>query len=557
MAVKNPWVEYVTRSYQQIKDSLVNRLVTSNPEITDFSESNILIIIISMFAGVMEMLGYYVDNMAREAFIATARKFTSMVKLVKLLDYRIKAAYPATVDLLFTFNNPLSSAGTIPIGTIIKTANNIPFVLVDNLNIPAGATSGVIGAKQVTTFLNQTIGTTTGVANEPFSLGTSYVDKSSSIKVDGVVYNEVNTLGLSGPTDKVYIVEIDVDGLAYVVFGNNTNGAIPPTGKIVKANYDTTTASLGNVDANTINTIIGSLTLPGVTTITVRNPLPASGGSTYEDIERIRVNAPLSLRTLDRAVSRQDFRDVPRLAPGVGKSDFYFQCGKNIDVYICPEGGGIAQSPLLISTQAFVDNRKMITTFPVIQAAGETYLIIKLSVTAKFRADLNQTKSDVQNALIAYGSFANQNINKKVRISDIIALVDNLEKVEFVDLVGLGTKPYARPFEHTNQLLWDRETLPSSNSKQEWKLEFIGGVLFNVTKGGAPMGSVTINVPYTDPSNTLKFTIQASSYVLGQVWTFIVYPYNTNIELDDYTIPKVNGADLDITIIPQLTPPIQ
>lgn len=557
MAVKNPWVEYVTRSYQQIKDSLVNRLVSSNPEITDFSESNILIIIIGMFAGVAEMIGYYVDNMAREAFIATARKFTSMVKLVKLLDYRIKAAYPSTVDLLFTFNNPLSSNGIIPIGTIVKTANNIPFVLINNLNLPTGAINGVIGAKQVTTSLNQTLGTTTGISNEPFSLGNSYVDKSSAIKVDGIVYIEVNTLGLSGPNDKVYIVEIDVDGLAYVVFGNNINGIIPPTGKIVKADYDTTTAGLGNVDANTINNLVSSITLPGVTTITVNNPTASSGGSTYEDLERIRVNAPLSLRTLDRAVTRQDYRDVPRLAPGVGKSDFYFNCGKSIDVYISPEGGGIAQSPLLISTQAFIDNRKMITTFPVVLPAGETYLIIKLVITAKFRADLNQTKSDAENALITYGSFANQNINKKIRISDIIALVDNLEKVEFVDLIGLGTKPYARPFGHNNQLLWDRQTLSDSNSKQEWKLEFLGGTLFNVTKSGAPMGTATINTIYTDPFNTIKFTINASSYTLGQVWVFVVYPYNRNIELDDYTLPKVNVLDLDITIIPQLTPPIQ
>ncbi len=78
MALDNPWVGYITRSYQQIKDSLLSRMVTNNPEITDHSESNILVIIIGMFAGIAEMLGYYIDNMAREAFIATARKFTSM-----------------------------------------------------------------------------------------------------------------------------------------------------------------------------------------------------------------------------------------------------------------------------------------------------------------------------------------------------------------------------------------------------------------------------------------------------------------------------------------------
>ena len=133
MALKNPWVGYVDRSFEQIKSSLLSRLTISNPEITDHSESNILVVIVSMFAGLTEMLGYYIDNMARESFISTARRYVSMVKLVRLLDYRIKTAYPATVDITFTFDAALTANAIIPQNTIVQTSNGIIFYTEANL----------------------------------------------------------------------------------------------------------------------------------------------------------------------------------------------------------------------------------------------------------------------------------------------------------------------------------------------------------------------------------------------------------------------------------------
>jgi hypothetical protein len=48
------------------------------------------------------MVNYYIDQMARESFIGTARRYTSVVKLSKLNNYNIKARWYASVDLLFT-----------------------------------------------------------------------------------------------------------------------------------------------------------------------------------------------------------------------------------------------------------------------------------------------------------------------------------------------------------------------------------------------------------------------------------------------------------------------
>lgn len=552
--VNNPWVNYITRSYSQIKTSLVNQLAINNPEVTDDSESNILIIIISQFAGVAEMLGYYIDNMARESFIATARRFPSMVKLVKILDYRIKAAYPSTVDILFTFDNPTTSASSIPAGTIVNTSNNLPFVIASVINIPSGSSSAVGGARQVVPVSNANIGITDGTINQAIPIGTNYVDGTAVLTVGVIPYTLVDTLGLSSPTDLVYIIEIDVDDIAYVVFGDNINGATPSTGQSVTISYDSTSGSLGNVNPNSINSVSG-LTLPGVTLITVTNPLASSGGYDYEDIESIRRRAPLSIRTLLRAVTQQDYVDVMLLYAGVGKAAIDYSCGKTIPIYIVPVGGGIAQSPLLIGAQAWITTYKMLTTFPQVYPAGETPLTIGMTVTLKYRADPIQSLIDIQNALISYGAYINQNINKHVNTSDIIALIDNLPVVDFLKLTTLYTQPYARPDTSNQELFWVRSTLSTCITESNWELQF-NGTDFVVIKNNVFKGNASIGVLFIDPDGDFEFTISIGPYLSGQSWLFTTYPYLQDIPLDDFTIPTVNVNDLTIALITQLIPPI-
>ena len=103
MALENKWVGYLQRGYLQIKNSILNRVRSSVPEITDFSESNILVIIVSMFSGMVEQLNYYIDQLLRESFVTTARRYTSLVRHARTFDYRIKAANPASTVLVVTF----------------------------------------------------------------------------------------------------------------------------------------------------------------------------------------------------------------------------------------------------------------------------------------------------------------------------------------------------------------------------------------------------------------------------------------------------------------------
>src|SRR5690606_29159596 len=114
---------------------------------------------------------------------------------------------------------------------------------------------------------------------------------------------------------------------------------------------------------------------------------------------------------------------------------------------------GIAQTPLLNSTLNWLNERKMVTTFIKVLPTGESDIFVQLDVTARFRRDPIVTKQDVINALLEKYSYNNSDINKPIRISDIIALVDNLDKVDFVNLEKLYLIPYMRPVDHTTELL--------------------------------------------------------------------------------------------------------
>lgn len=565
MAYQNPWVGYISRSYEQIKQDLLDRLIVKMPEITDRSESNILIIILGMFAGIGEMINLYIDNMAQEAFIQTARRITSMMRLVRLLDYKVKAANPASVDVtvmaLDNSGNPVitNASYTIPAFTQFSDKSGKTFLNPNALTIPSGSFGGTVPVKQISLVSNLVLGYSDGLTPfQKFALGTNYVQGSASLLINGVPWTERISLGWAKYNDTIFVTEVQEDGICYAIFGDNITGAIPPVGQVV-ASFQETLGSAGNIGPIALTSAIPSITLPTAITskTSILNPLAASGGTDYENIEKIRTSAPLSLRTLYRAVTEQDYEDIARLAPGVGKAKVDYECGKIIPIYLVPEGGGIASDILLNSTNDYFKDKKMVGTFPECRVAGETGLRMVLNVTAKFRADVLLCQADVVNALIDYGAYANQNINRKIRISDIVAKIDNLTRVDYLTLEGLSTIPYAHPQNHTTQLNWIRETLPDAIEENEWLLQYdFASLSFICLRDSIFLGNIPMGISFTDPDGTFTFTPQIGPYVDGMRWKFKTYPFNKDIDLDDFTIPKVFSTDLNIIVNPQFNPPI-
>lgn len=556
MRLTSPWLGYLERTYLEIKESILNRIKNNIPELTDLNESNLLVILVSIFSGVAEQLNYYIDDRARESFLSSARKFSSVIKLVKILDYRVRSANPASVDLFFTYvlnNQPvaITEPGIIPQGTMITTSTGMVWLTTKTVEVPVGTSYAKIPARQMEAIEDIILGVTTSLPNQEFIIPGNYAQGSIQITINGVTWINVNTLAISSPTDNHYIVEVGEDQIPRVTFGNGNNGAIPPAGQDVIADYFITDGAEGNnVSRGMINQLVSILVIPQpATDIRVRNEYPPSGGLDMEDVESIRFNAPLTTKTVERAVTSEDFNYLAQKYPGVSKAKTIFTCGVYADLYIYPSGGGLASSVLLEGVSEYLEEIKTLAPLLEVKPAGETPVVIELNVFPRFRVDRVDLTNEILNTLLEEFSLENSQINGRVAISDILASVDNLPRVDTVDLLALYTLPYATPLKHEDPLIWDRETLIDSTVRKEWRLVF-DGTNFRLFTGATLIDVIPMNTNYTDPTGSIRFNIDpAGMYESGQGWSFVTYPRNRNVLLDDNSVPVVTTGTIIVNII--------
>ena len=136
-----------------------------------------------------------------------------------------------------------------------------------------------------------------------------------TVRVDGVAWTQVPSLDAAGPQDRVYALRQDEGGAVRIVTGDGVHGQRPATGQEnVTATYRVGIGEPGAVGAGQL------MLLPqrpaGITAVT--NPAPARDWAPPETLDEARQNAPLRVRTLDRAVSVTDYEDFARGYAGVG-----------------------------------------------------------------------------------------------------------------------------------------------------------------------------------------------------------------------------------------------
>lgn len=573
MQITQNWVGYLDRSYEQIKRSLLKRLSTNAPEISDHSESNPFIVLIDMFAGVAEVLNLYVDSFAREPFLGTARKYSSMVKIVKNIDYNIKARNYATANLQFTLTDNLGlvilNPGytiIIPKGTVVNPVNsNIPFRLDNDVYIPNGISSVYGLAYQYTDVINNPLGNTDGTDNQKFLLSDKYVNGSMKLLVGGIDYTLYNSFGLMGPTTKGFVIDIDENANAVLQFGDGINGFVPPLAQVVMGTYRESEGVIGNLPPGNITQILTPLTLPDGVKLTVNNPDYSSGGSDFEDIEQIRNRAPRSIRTLDRAVSYQDYIDIAMQVGGVGAAEVQYCCGKYVSVYIAPNSKGVATQALLNNVRDYLECRKMVTTMIDVKPAGVTRIWIKGKVIGKALFTATDISRQVINALDDEFGIGNVGINRKVSVTDIISLVEGLKDVDTFELEKVKIEPYARPLDNnSNTLNIVFTTLPKTTETFIYTLVYQAGPNnFQIFKAGIFLANVAIGVVFTD-GDYISFQINAGVYADGNKWEFTVFPSypeifpNTLIPINDFSAPVIDVSPFiddatDRTIFSDLT----
>ena len=553
MPFENPFLSYIDRSYNQIKQAVLSRLAVIVPEVTDNSESNILVRLINVYAAIAEMLGYYLDNMARETFLSNARLYFTAVKIAKQYDYRIASSQAASVDLQFTFQQTGTgpfTGFTVPAGTEVQTAEGIQFFTVEDLVFPTSSLNtitGIVAATNTQAVTGVNLGTSDGNATQVFTVPTDVAGFTIVAIVGGLPYIGVETFAFSGPTDQHFVQSVDENKNVIITFGDGVNGLIPPLGDSIDINYNRCDGEDANVAANTVTNIISALpTPPTGYTIAVSNPSRAAGGTEVEDLASLKKHIPLQLRTNNRAVTEQDFVDIATLNPQVAQASVSYSCGKFVSVYIVPDGGGIASQALLDDVSDFFEPRRIITTSIDVLAAGE----IRIQLSLTLRVAPNQLRAaveaDVRAALLDFFSVDNQTIGGTLRISDIYQTIENVTGVSSSTIEAIVPIPYGRPDagNTTPILTWTPSLLDTSVGTFQYRIVFTSATSYQLYKEAAFIS--VYNVGDTVTTTEITFTI-SGSYALGDVFTFVTYPFSTtDLELMEQSIPAALSTDITI-----------
>ena len=125
----------------------------------------------------------------------------------------------------------------------------------------------------------------------------------------------------SGPDDRDFIAEIDDQGIAHLRFGDGELGRRPEVGSVPTAHYRTGGGVAGNVGADTVCVLVLKNFSVDGTEITVRNPLPAVGGTDPEPIEGARLLAPGAFRQqIERAITAADYAELAERNPALQRA---------------------------------------------------------------------------------------------------------------------------------------------------------------------------------------------------------------------------------------------
>lgn len=569
MGITNKWLNPYQRSYQQIKAKLVESLMgLKDPQgqklITDYSEGNILIIILSLFAAIAEVLHYYVDNMARETFLSTARRYDSVVKHGALVDYHARAAIAATVDVILSRSitgNPIGAKLTIPQGTLFTDSSGNSWLSARDVTWYSNVTTCKVPIVQhekytASVLNNMVIPTGDRVILNLGTLpnGKYYEQGSMSLQIGGETWVLVDTFAKSKPTDKHFMVSVDESLSPYIMFGDGTFGKKPAAGaKITNVVFYLTNGTQGNVKSNTI-TSVPSVISSSITDATVSNAYDAGGGSNYENFTMLKEHIPLSVKTLGVAITKEDFESLAMLVDGVNKAKADYECGRKLTVYISPDGGAVASSELINRVYNLLSQRAPMTTWLKVKSAGKVQIILEMDVTGKKSYKTAEIQTQILTALYNAYSPEQAQIGGSVRLSDIYALIDNLSTVDYLHLTKFYIKPWPTTIYGNKELNLGQFKLNKAKGSMTYYITFNSSTTFtvrSVSNGYMATGTVGNSIQVIDKANGFDFSldIQNNNYQSGYRYSITVSEPNHDYEDPGFNLPVFeNASQLTLTV---------
>jgi hypothetical protein len=472
-------VDYTSRDYYSIRDEMIARVQDRLPAWTATNPADFGLALIEAFSYMGDLMSFYIDRLANEAFLSTATQRDSVFNLARTYGYTPSGHKAATVSLKFTnssSSNITIPAGTVVYGDIVTGSNNdvvqqIYFttstssVALANNYVYVTATQGQ-SVSLVSTSANsygEYLGSSDGSPNQVFALGeTPVVSKSITVYVkDGTSYSkwkEVDHVLDSGFSDQVFSTFTDSDNNTYIQFGNGISGLIPINLKEIRAQYIVGGGAAGNINSGIITNIEY---VPGlntnqyaafVTNISVLNEKTANGGYDPDSIELVRYLAPLYLRANSRAVTLTDFASLA-IGAGAGKANAVSGGSwTSVTLYVAPkpsvtnevapgydqDGATTADfANLSTAVTTYLTPNLLIGTSLTIQPPTYVDIILGVQYQARPQYTHLEVEAEIKAALLDYYGYTNTSFAQEIHQQDIEYTLNGLTSVKVAKVTVL------------------------------------------------------------------------------------------------------------------------
>jgi len=434
-----PQMDYTSRDYKSIRDDLIALISNFAPQWTSRDSSDFGIVLIELFSYLGDLLNYQIDRAANESFIDTATQRETVLRLASILGYAPNGLIAATGSVKIT--NTSANPVTVPKGTSVSTTSdgNTPAIdFTTDSDVTVGATNGsaFVTVTQGKVSDSTAIGISDGTSNQTFALPDAgvFIDSKLSITVGSLTYSLVSSLIDYGSDDPVYSVYTNANGITYINFGDGISGRVPPNGQIIYAvyRYTETAASFGNVGSGTI-TVIDTA---GLTTslVKVTNTSAITGGSDTESTDSIRINAPKQLRSLNRAVSADDYANLALGVDGVAKAKAIATSFASIALYLAASGGGNTSTTVKNKVSTYFTGKTPPGTSLNLYDAVSVYPYLNAVVAVLPQYSADNVKLSVQSALATLFNFDNVTFNDFISEGDVYSAIRNVEGVSYVTI---------------------------------------------------------------------------------------------------------------------------
>ncbi len=481
-------VDYLSRDYDSFRQAVVDLIPSKLPEWTDRSEADFGIVLVELFAYMADILSYYQDRMANEAFLHSAQERRSVIDHLRLIGYELAPAAAAAGRLSVIVANNVNSVVEVRKGDQFATQSgkdrrsvtfeytgNEPLIIdfskavLDSAKKPDGSSlkafkeiADLIPVREGKSIFNELIGTSNGAPNQRFRLAQPKLLRDTlEITVDtgvpsapwrlrkNLVFSGAaftpeqlkalmhqerisSTLAFSRGPDRDYMIETDENEITTVIFGDGQYGQIPSTGARIIANYRVGGGAVGNVGAGQIKGIAKApqLQLLGAKVV---NRNPASGGAERETIDQAIKFGPTVFSSMQRAVTADDYVAQAKLFPGVSKARAEAPNWNIIKLYIAPNGRGEPPTDLLKQDLlTYFEDKRMLTSFVQIENPDYVQIQIRAEINVVPYFIREKVVADASNALKQLFDFDKVDFKQVLYLSKVYEALEALDGVDSV-----------------------------------------------------------------------------------------------------------------------------